>query len=219
MTYFKSRPFKFRFLTIAIILWFVLFPFLEGRDFGLVILNVLTSSIVLFGIYAVSQTKRTVSIGLALGLPWFVISWIDILISPLPQIVILFSSLLLILFLAFTAITILLFILRSKEISGDILYGAVCIYFLIGGTWSSIYMLLEKIEPGSIINNVSGIINLSDLLYFSYITLTTLGYGEIIPVTAAARSLAIIEAIVGVMYIAIIISRLVGLFIAKSLKN
>lgn len=80
-------------------------------------------------------------------------------------------------------------------------------------------MLLEKIQPGSIINNMSGIINLSDLLYFSYITLTTLGYGEIVPVTAAARSLAIIEAIIGVMYIAIIISRLVGLFITKSLKD
>jgi len=219
ISYFKSRPFKFRFLTIAMIIWFVLFPFLEGPDFGLVILNVLTSTIVLFGIYAVSQTKRTVSIGLSLGLPWFVLSWIDVLISPLPQIVLLFSNLLLILFLAFTAIIILLFILRSTEISGDILFGAVCIYFLIGGTWSTIYMLLEAIQPGSIINNISGVINLSDLVYFSYITLTTLGYGEIVPVAAAARSLAIIEAIVGVMYIAIIISRLVGLFIAKSLRN
>ncbi len=79
--------------------------------------------------------------------------------------------------------------------------------------------MLEAIQPGSIVNNISGVVNLSDFVYFSYITLTTLGYGEIIPMTAGARSLAIIEAIVGVMYIAIIISRLVGLFIADSLKQ
>ena len=219
MSNLKSGTYKFRYLTIAMILWFVLFPFVEGGKFGLVILNILTSSIVLFGIFAVSFRKRTVIISLLLGLPWFILSWIDILISQLPEIVKLFSNMLLILFLAFTAIEILLYILRSTEIGGDILYGAVCIYFLIGGTWSSIYMLLEAIQPGSIVNNVTGVVNLSDLVYFSYITLTTLGYGEIIPMTAEARSIAILEAIVGVMYIAIIISRLVGVFIAKSMKQ
>jgi len=219
MSYLKSRHYKFRYLTIAMLLWFILFPFLEGLKFGLVILNVLTSSIVFFGIYAVSQTRKTIFIALVLGLPWFVLSWIDILITRLPEIIMIFSNLLLILFLAFTAIEILLFILKSKKISVDILFGTVCIYFLIGGTWSTVYILLEAIYPGSITNNISGVVNLSDLVYFSYITLTTLGYGEIIPMTAGARSLAIIEAIVGVMYIAIIISRLVGLFIAKSLKS
>lgn len=73
-TFLKSRPYKFRYLTIAIILWFILFPFLEGINFGLVILNILTSSIVLFGVYAVSQTKKTISISLMLGLPWFIVS-------------------------------------------------------------------------------------------------------------------------------------------------
>jgi hypothetical protein len=80
-------------------------------------------------------------------------------------------------------------------------------------------MLLEAIHPGSIVSNIGNVLSLSDIIYFSYITLTTLGYGEIIPVNAFARSLAIIEAIIGVMYLAIIISRVVGLFIAKSLKQ
>lgn len=74
-------------------------------------------------------------------------------------------------------------------------------------------------QSGSIVSNISGTVNLSDLVYFSYITLTTLGYGEIIPVSAKARSLAIIEAIAGVMYIAIIISRLVRIFIVKTLNE
>ncbi|HSG29750.1 MAG TPA: ion channel, partial [Candidatus Krumholzibacterium sp.] len=68
-------------------------------------------------------------------------------------------------------------------------------------------------------NVVTGTVNLSDLVYFSFSTLTTLGYGDLIPVSTTARSLAIIEAVAGVLYIAIIISRLVGIFIANTWKK
>jgi len=210
---------RLRYLTIAIVLWFLLFPFLEELDFRQIILNFFTSAIVLFGIFAVSNKKKFLAISLIFGLPWFIIVWIDILISPLPQLALLIATIFLILFLAYTAIMILLFLLRSTEVHGDILYGAVSIYFIIGGTFSTIYMLLEGCFPGSIVSNLSNALNISDFIYFSYITLTTLGYGEIIPVSALARSFAIIEAIIGVMYLAIIISRLVGLYISSSINE
>jgi voltage-gated potassium channel Kch len=161
----------------------------------------------------------SVIISLILGLPWFILTWINLLISPLSLTLNLIAIVFIILFLAFTAIVILLYILKSTEVSKDILYAAISIYFLIGGTFSTIYIFLNTIEPGSIINNINSVVTTSDLLYFSYVTLTTLGYGEIIPVNAYARSLAIIEAIIGVMYIAIIISRMVGLFISNAMKN
>jgi len=219
LSYFKNRSNKFHYLTFAIIAWFLLFPFLDTQDFRQIILNILTSAIVMFGIFAAGHRKITVVISLILGLPWFILTWINILILPLSSTLNLIAIVFIILFLAYTAIVILSYILKSTEVSRDILYGAISIYFLIGGTFSTIYMLLEAVKPGSIINNISGVVTTSDLLYFSYITLTTLGYGEIIPVNTYARSLAIIEAIIGVMYIAILISRMVGLFIAKSMRN
>lgn len=219
VNYLKSGSNKFRDLTIAMVTWFILFPVFEDIRYGLILINIMTSLIVLFGIHAVSETKKTVIIGLILGVPWFVLSWIDILVWPLPMPLMLVFNLFLVFFLAFTAGIILRFILRAREICSDILFGAICIYFLIGGTWSTIYMLLDTIQPGSIVNNITGTVDLSDLVYFSYITLTTLGYGEIIPIAGTARSLAIIEAIAGVMYIAIIISRLVGMFMVKSMKE
>jgi len=86
-----------------------------------------------------------------------------------------------------------------------------------------IYVLIERLHPGSFFINpayrTGTPIDGSDFLYYSYTTLTTLGYGDIVPVTSQARSVSIVEAIIGVMYLAIIISRLVGLYIVHSPKN
>jgi hypothetical protein len=190
---------------------------------GLIIVNILTSAIFAFGIYAVSYKRQTVIIGLALGLPWFILSWIDLLIAPLSSlslILALLSSVSLILFMAFTAIVILLFVLRASHVDEDLLYGAVAIYMLIGGTWAIMYTMLEELRFGSFAiaaaHDLDGVITWFDLLFYSFATLTTLGYGDIVPVTSQARALAVIEAIIGVMYLAIIISRLVGIFIATA---
>ncbi|HSG28553.1 MAG TPA: ion channel [Candidatus Krumholzibacterium sp.] len=219
ISYLRSGTNKFRHLTVAMALWFILFPVFQQIPFGYIYLNVLTSAIMLFGIFAVNRSKKAVATGLSLGLPWFILSWIDILVTSLPGPLMMVTNLFLALFLGFTAVSILSYIVRATEISRDLLFGAACIYVLIGGTWATIFMVLQTVQPGSIMNVVTGTVNLSDLVYFSFSTLTTLGYGDLIPVSTTARSLAIIEAVAGVLYIAIIISRLVGIFIANTWKK
>ncbi|MCP4400405.1 MAG: hypothetical protein GY801_24250 [bacterium] len=189
---------------------------------GLIILNILMSAIFAFGIYAVSYKRHTVILGLALGVPWFILSWIDLLIAPLsslPLILALLSPLSFMLFMAFTALVLLLFVLTVSQVDEDLLYGAIAIYMLIGGTWAMMYTILEELRFGSFAiaaaHDLDGVVTWFDLLFYSFATLTTLGYGDIVPVTSQARALAVIEAIIGVMYLAIIISRLVGIFIAK----
>lgn len=196
---------------------------LKYGGIGQIILNTLMSAIFAFGIYAVSYKRNTVMLGLLSGLPWFILSWIDLLIAPLASISLmlaLVSNVSIILFMTFTAIVILLFILRASHVDEDLLYGAVAIYMLIGGTWAMIYAILEEIHVGSFAiaaaHDVDGVVTWFDLLFYSFATLTTLGYGDIVPVTSPARSLAVIEAIIGVMYLAIIISRLVGIFIVAA---
>jgi hypothetical protein len=195
---------------------------LKYGGIGQIIVNILMSAIFAFGIYAVSDARKTVVIGLALGLPWFFLSWIDLLVTPLASfslILALCSSVSIIVFMAFTALAILLFVVRAPHVNDDVLYGAVAIYMLIGGTWAMIYAVLEELHFGSFVissvHDIDGVVTWFDLLFYSFATLTTLGYGDIVPVTSQARSLAVVEAIIGVMYLAIIISRLVGMFIAK----
>ena len=205
---------------------FILKRALKYGGIGQIISNIFMSAVFAFGIYAVSYKRKTVIVGLTLGLPWFILSWIDSLMTPLSSlslILAVISGVSIILFMAFTAIVILLFVLNASQVDEDLLYGAVAIYMLIGGTWSMIYTILEEVHFGSFTiaaaYDIDGVVTFFDLLFYSFATLTTLGYGDIVPVTSLARSLAVVEAIIGVMYLAIIISRLVGIFIVTALSK
>jgi hypothetical protein len=123
----------------------------------------------------------------------------------------------------FTTLIILSFIIKSDKVSEDTLYGAISVYLLIAASWASIYMAIEAGHPGSFFvdpaHNIDGVLDFTDFLYYSVVTLTTMGYGDIAPVTNQARSVAIIESVIGVMYLAILISRLVSLYILHQTKQ
>ena len=97
------------------------------------------------------------------------------------------------------------------------LVGAVCIYLLIGSIWSLLYALLYLIEPGAFTERTHLAANGAsrDWVYFSFITLTTVGYGDITPVSPVARALTFLEAIVGQFYLAILVAGLVGSYLAR----
>jgi len=215
---------RLRYLAISMILLLVLLPLFEGGSITqIVVLNILISAICFFGIYAVSYSRRNLVIALAFGLPWFVSSWMNLFARPPSLILGLISTLSLMLFYLFTLTVILLFVLKATQVSEDVLFGSVSIYMLIGGTFNQVYVLIETLRPGSFFidpaYNIGGVVDWADFIYYSFATLTTLGYGDIVPLTSPARSFAVLEAIVGVMYLAIIISRLVGMYVVHSTKR
>jgi len=120
------------------------------------------------------------------------------------------------LFLAYTATIILAHLFAEDEITSDVIMGAICVYFLIGLIWAFVFSTLEMLQPGSFQMPQGTGTELSNFSYYSYVTLTTLGYGDITPISAPARSLALLEAIMGQLYIAILIARLVGIHISQS---
>ena len=105
----------------------------------------------------------------------------------------------------------------GTEISRNRLIGAVCVYLLLGVIWAMVYTLLDIISPGSF----HGISRLDEpgwdsaWLYFSFVTMTTLGYGDLLPVSATARALAYMQAVVGQFYIAILVAGLVSAYISS----
>ena len=96
---------------------------------------------------------------------------------------------------------------------------SVCAYFLLGLVWSSIFSILEFLQPGSFDIPQSLHTESLSFTYYSYVTLTTLGFGDITPLTAQARSLSILEAITGQMYLATLVARLVAINIVQSMKK
>ena len=106
-------------------------------------------------------------------------------------------------------------VFREGPITADRVRGAVAAYLLLGLVWTFGYILVDRFSPGAIqASGGSTLKNNAHFAYFSFVTLTTLGYGDTVPVLPVARSLAIAEALVGQLYPAILIARLVSLQIS-----
>jgi hypothetical protein len=171
-------------------------------------------TVLLSGIYAASKQTRALVLASLIGIPTLVAHAVSIvLIQPYVTMAAQVGT---VLFMALTTTVIFRYILLEPEVTSDVLSGAVCIYLLSGLTWASVYILVDTMQPGSFhvshSQDTGATMTYSDFLFFSFATLTTLGYGDITPVTTQARSFAIVEALYGVLYSAILIARLVGLY-------
>jgi polyferredoxin len=103
---------------------------------------------------------------------------------------------------------------QRHRVNHDVIWAAVNVYLLLGLVWSYGYEFLELANPQSFTGPDPNL-NRDDFFYFSYVTLATLGYGDIVPATRPARAMAIFEALTGQLYLAILIARLVGAYVAK----
>lgn len=113
-----------------------------------------------------------------------------------------------------------------KQVSGDAIFGAVCGYLLLGIIWSLLYYAVETASPGSFNippprtdDVVEQRLDRGALSYFSFITLATVGYGDVTPVTPLARTLAWIEAVAGQFYLAVLVAGLVGFKVTQAMKE
>lgn len=108
-------------------------------------------------------------------------------------------------------------VVLGKEISANRVVGAISLYLLFGAIWAITYAVLEMLVPGSF-TGFSGPISQgwsSEWLYFSFVTMTTLGYGDLTPLSATARTLAYMQAVFGQFYIAILVAGLVSGYITQ----
>lgn len=104
------------------------------------------------------------------------------------------------------------FLTVVNAITIDVLYAAVAIYLLIGGMFVPLYGMIESFAPGSFLDGGSTGVQWQQLVYYSYTTLTSTGYGDILPASWWARSFANLEMVTGGLYITIVMSRLVALY-------
>ncbi|WP_206603073.1 potassium channel family protein [Leptolyngbya ohadii] len=103
----------------------------------------------------------------------------------------------------------------TPKVTADTLKGGIAIYVLMGVAWAMVYTILFDFNPSSFAGVQPSQFR-SDLLHFSFVTLTTLGYGNILPMETSARLISDLEAIAGIMYPAILISRLVSEYSSKN---
>ncbi len=198
-------------------------PFFYRSPAAPIIIRIFFTGILIFSVYTFSKKKDVLVISSILVVPAFVSNWLS-QISPTPSLLII-KDCSNILFFGYIIFIILLKIFRSRKITSDLIYGSVCVYLLVGLVWAFIYSLLESTSPGSFYMSTSNIELLGNVkggptdihlfLYYSYTTLTTLGYGDITPITPPAQTISSLEAIVGQFYLTILVARLVGLHLTS----
>src|SRR5262249_7153415 len=210
----KFRRFSTVQLLVALVVLFISAPFVEELEGGGLILSVLFSLVLLAAVFAVADRKRTLAVALVLALPAITARWINFfqprVVHPT---VFLVCALLL---LAFVIGHLLQFILRAPVVNVEVLCASIAAYLMLGLMWTVAYWLVDQLTPGGAFsfNTNRGSQSMDGFtgLYFSFITLSTVGYGDITPVSHAARWLAAMEAVTGSLYVAVLIARLVSLY-------
>ncbi len=179
------------------------------------------------GVAALSGRRAVLFVGVLLATPALLSEWLSYLTGFEAFVGV--NTLSSALFLAFTAAVILRTMLRQRRVTTGTILGGLCIYLLIGIFFVEVYSLVEFLSPGSFLylgeplTAVTGAAaqyaRYPGILYYSFVTLTTLGYGDVVPASHVARSMAVSEAVLGQLYVAVFIARLVGLHLAESARR
>lgn len=173
--------------------------------------------ILLSTVYALSNNRKVLCIGASLAVPAIILNWI-IFFDDIVWIHF-FAYLMNIAFLTYAIITFIRSVFFSGKIEVHLVWGALSIYLLIALLWALIYALFDWIQPNSFADldvhlrgdEIEYLSRKYDILvYYSFVTLTTLGFGDIAPSTPIIKVLSVLEAVSGQFYIAILVASLVG---------
>jgi voltage-gated potassium channel len=201
-------------LLIALAFLFFFFPFVEEVKGGDLIVSILLSLVLLSAVLAVASRRRTLIIALLLAIPAVAGRWINHFRPDLvPPPVFLAAGLVL---TAFVVVNLLRFVLGAPSVNVEVLCASISAYLMLGLMWTIAYWLVAWVTPTAFaFNTTTGTkesIEGFNAFYFSFITLSTVGYGDITPVSKVARMLAATEAMTGLLYVAVLIARLVALY-------
>jgi ion channel len=200
------------YVLLALLSLILLYPYVIEWAWGRLVLVAMASCIFVAIAYAIGRSRQRLIAGsffavALLGLQWTYLATGNRLIFGVGVAVFL-------LFMVFAIAQLFAYLMRHGPVTADKLHAALAVYLLGAFLWAGLYMLLNHINPGSFLVNTArgSLLDFYDMLYFSFTTLTSVGYGDLTPATRRAESLVILEQIAGVFYVAVLIARLAGLY-------
>ena len=204
----KSR---FIYIILSILLVILIGPYVRHiGQAGNIFTTLLAAVIPLTSFYALTEDRSRAIIILFLAAPFVILDGMSMFFAH-HYLLIASTSFGIFLYL-YIVVLLVSNLLSYRVVTADLIYCAISTYFLIGIMWSGIYMVLEVIYPGSF----TGISEAGDFLYFSFVTLTTVGFGDIFPQTIVSKRLVIFEAATGSIYLAVIVAMIVGRYMSMA---
>jgi Ion channel len=206
---------RYMLLFIFLIASLIIYPFADNGTFGYYLFRIIGSGVILFSIYAVGYRRSLLVFAIVLGAPAMA-QHIWILKSANPSILAMSNIVLSFGFDVFVVCVVLKRIFARDHSNSETIFGALCIYLLVGFGFASLYHLVSVLRPGAFYfdphANFHTVPDRLDFIYYSFGTLTSLGAPGITPVSAHARSFTIVEAILGVLFLAVLVSRLMDAY-------
>ncbi len=217
-------PFKYSFQNLLswLVLYLLIMPFLEKVPHASIFLTFFISLVLFFAVYTINRYTNYFRFSVIILIIALILYWLEAFkVVNFPKII---SLMALIIYLGVLVQCFKKFIFSAKKVDSALICAALCLYLFIGLIWGLFFEGLEYFCPGSFQGISNGVANAEiqirqQFIYFSFVTLTTLGYGDILPKTHKAMALCQMEAIVGQFYMAVILARLVGIQVASEFSS
>lgn len=224
----KNEDKEFRFFILLACLFGALIipPYFDGHEVFTLISKVVFSVVLFAAVYAVIELKRLWVIGVVLLVPTFASIWVE-QISNHNRFAFYVDNLTTIGFFGFIGYHFLRYILSCKKVTTNVIYASMCLYLMLAFIWAAIYANINMFYGGAFNFSNEFLVgatasesqSMSTFTYFSFVTLSTLGYGDITPINRVAGAWVAVEAMIGQFYIAIIMARLVSLHAANKVVD
>ena len=209
---FNFAEHKFFLLFVYLIAVLIYYPYVKEDSYSYDVFRVVGSAGIFLAVYAV-KVRRTllicaVLLAIPAGLQRFLLFRADAGLFSLIGILLSFA------FDVFIIVLVFRRVFFEHEVKSETIFGAICIYLLIGYSFASVYAMMDTLQPRAFyidpILNLHSVPNRFDFIYYSFATMTSMGAAGISPVTGQARSITVIETTLGVLYLAVLIARLMA---------
>ena len=208
---------RFFLLFVFLLATLILFPYAEASHFGSYVFRAIGSVTIIVSVYAANVHRSLLILAVVLAIP----ALFERIV--LPKIhthsFFIFNIALTLVFDVVIVVIIFRHVLAAEEPTSETIFGALCLYLLVGFTFASVYGLIAASQANAFYldprTNLHSVPDRFDFIYYSFATMTSLGAAGITPVSTQARSFSILEAILGVLYLAVLIAGLIGAYRPK----
>ncbi len=212
--WFRLDRHRFFLLFLLLLGTLLVYPYAESNRVGYIAFRAFGSAAIIVSVYAASVRRRLAIFVLVLAIPAilqrFLLPIIHVGSLSIINIILSFA------FDVVIVVVIFRHVFTTEEANRETIFGALCIYLLVGFSFASVYGFISVFEPHAFYldphANLNAIPDRFDFIYYSFGTMTSLGASGITPVTAQARAVSVLEAILGVLYLAVLVARLIGAY-------
>jgi hypothetical protein len=205
---------RFFLLFVFLLATLILFPYAEASHVGSYAFRIIGSFAIIVSVYAANVHRSLLILAIVLAIP----ALFERLVLPTvnARSFFIFNIVLTLVFDVVIVVVIFRHVLAAAQPTPETIFGALCLYLLVGFTFASVYGLVTAFQPNAFYldphTNLHNVPDRFDFIYYSFCTMTSLGAAGITPVSAQARSFSILEAILGVLYLAVLIAGLIGAY-------